>query len=147
MKRILLEFIRRGMMACGFGPLVLAAVYLILEHQGVVQVLTVRQVCLGIISLSGLAFVAGGMNVIYQIERLPLMGAISIHGGVLYLGYLLTYLFNDWLEWGTVPILVFTGIFAVSYLAIWAVIYSVIKRNTAQVNELLRQKQQSLEEP
>ena len=147
MKRILLEFIRRGMMACGFGPLVLAAVYLILEHQGVVQVLTVRQVCLGIISLSALAFVAGGMNVVYQIERLPLMGAISIHGGVLYLGYLLTYLFNDWLEWGTVPILVFTGIFAVSYLAIWAVIYSVIKRNTAQVNELLRQKQQSLEEP
>ena len=147
MKRILLEFIRRGMMACGFGPLVLAAVYLILEHQGVVQVLTVRQVCLGIISLSALAFVAGGMNVVYQIERLPLMGAISIHGGVLYLGYLLTYLFNDWLEWGTVPTLVFTGIFAVSYLAIWAVIYSVIKRNTAQVNELLRQKQQSLEEP
>ena len=147
MKRILLEFIRRGMMACGFGPLVLAAVYLILEHQGVVQVLTVGQVCLGIISLSALAFVAGGMNVVYQIERLPLMGAISIHGGVLYLGYLLTYLFNDWLEWGTVPILVFTGIFAVSYLAIWAVIYSVIKRNTAQVNELLRQKQQSLEEP
>lgn len=147
MKRILLEFIRRGMMACGFGPLVLAAVYLILEHQGVVQVLTVRQVCLGIISLSALAFVAGGMNVVYQIERLPLMGAISIHGGILYLGYLLTYLFNDWLEWGTVPILVFTGIFAVSYLAIWAVIYSVIKRNTAQVNELLRQKQQRLEEP
>ena len=147
MKRILLEFIRRGMMACGFGPLVLAAVYLILEHQGVVQVLTVGQVCLGIISLSALAFVAGGMNVVYQIERLPLMGAISIHGGVLYLGYLLTYLFNDWLEWGTVPILVFTGIFAVSYLAIWAVIYSIIKRNTAQVNELLRQKQQSLEAP
>ncbi|MBR7178783.1 MAG: DUF3021 domain-containing protein [Oscillospiraceae bacterium] len=147
MKRILLEFIRRGMMACGFGPLVLAAVYLILEHQGVVQVLTVGQVCLGIISLSALAFVAGGMNVVYQIERLPLMGAIAIHGGVLYLSYLLTYLINDWLDWGTAPILVFTGIFAVGYLAIWAVIYSVIKRNTAQVNELLRQKQQRLEEP
>lgn len=147
MKRILLEFIRRGMMACGFGPLVLAAVYLILEHQGVVQVLTVRQVCLGIISLSALAFVAGGMNVVYQIECLPLMGAIAIHGGVLYLSYLLTYLINDWLDWGTAPILVFTGIFAVSYLAIWAVIYSVIKRNTAQVNELLKQKQQRAAEP
>lgn len=147
MKRILLEFIRRGMMACGFGPLVLAAVYLILEHQGVVQVLTVGQVCLGIVSLSALAFVAGGMNVVYQIERLPLMGAIAIHGGVLYLSYLMTYLINDWLDWGTAPILVFTGIFAVGYLAIWAVIYSVIKRNTAQVNELLKQKQQRLEEP
>lgn len=143
MKRILLEFIRRGMMASGFGPPVLAVVYLILEHQGVVQVLTVRQVCLGIISLAALAFVAGGMNVVYQIERLPLMGAIAIHGGVLYFAYLLTYLFNDWLEWCTGPILVFTGIFLVSYLTIWAVIYAVTKRNTAQVNKLLKQKQQT----
>lgn len=143
MKRILLTFIRRGMMASGFGPPVLAVVYLILEHQGVVQVLTVGQVCLGIISLSALAFVAGGMNVVYQIERLPLMGAITIHGGVLYFAYLLTYLFNDWLEWGTEPILVFTGIFVVSYLAIWAVIYAVTKRNTVQVNKLLKQKQQT----
>ena len=143
MKRILLEFIRRGMMACGFGPPVLAAVYLILERQGVVQVLTVGQVCLGIMSLSALAFVAGGMNVVYRIERLPLMGAIAIHGGVLYITYLLTYLINDWLERGMGPILVFTGIFAVSYLAIWAVIYAVIKRNTEQVNELLKLKQQS----
>lgn len=143
MKRILLTFIRRGMMASGFGPPVLAVVYLILEHQGVVQVLTVGQVCLGIISLSALAFVAGGMNVVYQIECLPLMGAITIHGGVLYFAYLLTYLFNDWLEWGTEPILVFTGIFVVSYLAIWAVIYAVTKRNTVQVNKLLKQKQQT----
>ena len=142
MKNIAKEFCRRGISACGLGPIVLAALYLILQHTGGVEALTVDEVCVGIFSLSALAFVAGGMNVIYQIERLPLMAAISIHGGVLYVSYLLTYLVNDWLDWGTAPILVFTGIFAVGYLLIWAVIYSIIKRNTDKINEAIRKSRQ-----
>ena len=143
MKHHILDFIRRGMAACGIGPIVLAVVYLILQRNGQAQMLTVNQVCLGIFSLSALAFIAGGMNVVYQIERLPLMGAISIHGGVLYVSYLATYLLNDWLDWGTAPVLVFTGIFVVGYLLIWAVIYSIIKRNTDKINEVLKKKQQA----
>ena len=68
MKKNVLEFFRRGLIACGFGPIVLAIFYLILQHQCAVETLTVNQVCLGIFSLSALAFIAGGMNVIYQIE-------------------------------------------------------------------------------
>ncbi len=143
MKYILKEFFRRGIAACGLGPIVLAVLYLILQHNGVVETLPVHAVCIGILSLSALAFVAGGMNVIYQIERLPLMIAILIHGAVLYISYLLTYLVNDWLDWGTVPILVFTGIFVVGYLLIWAVIYSVIKRNTDRINEAMRKSRQN----
>ena len=142
MKYILKEFCRRGIAACGLGPLALAVIYLFLQHNGVVEVLTVNEVCVGIFSLSALAFVAGGMNVVYQIERLPLMIAISIHGGVLYVSYLLTYLVNDWLDRGTAPILVFTGIFVVGYLLIWAVIYSIIKRNTDRINEAMRKSRQ-----
>jgi hypothetical protein len=142
MKYILKEFCRRGIAACGLGPIALAVIYLVLQHNGVVEVLTVHGVCVGIFSLSALAFVAGGMNVVYQIERLPLMAAISIHGGVLYVSYLLTYLVNDWLDRGTAPILVFTGIFVVGYLLIWAVIYSIIKRNTDRINEAMRKSRQ-----
>ena len=142
MKNIAKEFCRRGISACGFGPIVLAALYLILQHTGGVETLAVNEVCVGIFSLSALAFVAGGMNVVYQIERLPLMIAISIHGAVLYVSYLLTYLVNDWLDWGTAPILVFTGIFAVGYLLIWAVIYSIIKKNTDKINEAMRKSRQ-----
>ena len=86
---------------------------------------------------------AGGLNVLYQIERLPMMAAVTIHGGVLYVSYLITYLLNDWLEWGTAPILVFTGIFVLGYLAIWAIIYSIMKRNTQKLNKALQQKQQA----
>ena len=141
MKKNILDFFRRGFVACGFGPVVLAVLYLILKHKAEIEVLTVNQVCLGIFSLSALAFVAGGMNVIYQIERIPLMVAILIQGVVLYISYLGTYLLNDWLEWGTIPILVFSGIFVVGYVVIWVIIYSIIKKRTERLNMILKQKQ------
>ena len=141
MKRYIGNFVQRGLTACGFGPLVLAIIYLILQHHDIVQTLTVNEVCIGILSLSGLAFLAGGMNSIYQIEQLPLMVAILIHGGVLYIGYLGTYLLNGWLELGITPVLVFTGIFVVGYLVIWAIIYSIIKKNTDRINALLKKQQ------
>ena len=143
MRKIILEFFRRGLIAAGFGPIILAFLYLILQYTGAIETLTVNEVCLGIFSLTALAFIAGGMNVIYQIEKLPLMLAILIHGSVLYISYLATYLINDWLEWGTTPILVFTGIFALGYLFIWTIIYSVTKRNTDRLNKILKEKQQN----
>jgi len=144
MKKIVLEFIRRGLIACGFGPIVLAMLYLILQHLGEIETLTINQVCLGIFSLSALAFIAGGMNIVYQIERIPLMVAILIHGGILYIAYLVTYLLNDWLEKGVTPILVFSGIFILCYLLIWVIIYFTTKRNTEKVNEILKKKQESI---
>lgn len=141
MRKNILEFFRRGFIACGFGPLVLAVFYLILQQQTDVEVLTIDQVCLGIVSLSALAFIAGGMNVIYQIEQLPLMAAILIHGIVLYISYLATYLINDWLELGVTPLLVFSAIFVTGYLAVWAVIYCITRRNTEKLNKILQEKQ------
>jgi hypothetical protein len=146
MKKQILEFLRRGIVACGFGPLILAAVYLILRRCAALETLTVDQVCTGIFSLTALAFLAGGMNAIYQAERLPLMLAVLIHGAVLYVGYLITYLLNDWLAWGSVPILVFTGVFVLGYLLIWAVIYGIIRKNTTALNKILREKQRIGEE-
>ena len=141
MKQTILEFFRRGLLACGLGPLVLAILYLILQRKGAINILTVNQVCRGIFSLTALAFIAGGMNVIYQVERLPLMAAIFIHGVVLYISYLGTYLLNDWLEWGTTPIFVFSAIFIIGYFVIWAVIYAVTKKNTEKINRMLKEKQ------
>jgi len=141
MKKMMLEFVRRGCIACGFGPLVLAVMYLVLQKQGVVELLTVREVCVGIFSISALAFVAGGMNVVYQIERLPLMAAILIHGGILFFSYLATYRVNGWLEGDPGPIFIFTWIFVIGYLLIWAFIYLVTRMRTAKLNATLRNKQ------
>jgi hypothetical protein len=43
-----------------------------------------------------------------------------------------------------ISVLVFSAIFGVAYLIIWAIIYSIIKRNTEKVNEVLKKKQQSV---
>ena len=142
MKKYILDFLRRGLIACGFGPMVLAVLYQILYHADLVETLTAQEVCVGIFSMSALAFIAGGLNFLYQMERLPLMVAILIHGGVLYLSYLVTYLVNSWLERGVAPILVFSGIFAVGYAVIWVIVYSVVKKNTDKINAMLKKKQQ-----
>ena len=140
MKKIISEFIRHGMVASGIGPFVLVVVYLITQYTCGGIMLTVNEVCLGIVSLWLLAFIAGGMNVIYRIERLPLMIAILIHGSVLYISYLGTYLVNGWLENGMLSLLVFTCIFLVGYLVIWVIIYSVIRKDTEKVNKVLEEK-------
>lgn len=143
MKKVVLDFLHRGFIASGMGPIVLAIVYWVLAQNGVIETLSVNEVCIGIFSITALSFIAGGMNAIYQIERLPLMVAILIHGGVLYFTYLGTYLLNDWLDFGVIPIVVFSLIFVVGYIVIWAIIYSVTKKNTAKFNQMLKQKQQN----
>ena len=147
MRKLFFAFMRRGSTACGLGPLVLAVLYLVLHRNGTIVTLTPHQVCIGIFSLSALAFTAGGMNVIYQIERLPLMVAMLIHGGVLYLGYLAVYLVNGWLEWGMTPVIVFSVIFVLGYLGIWAVIRTAIKKSTNEVNEKLKKQWNTEEQP
>ena len=143
MKRFLSDFLLRGLVATGFGPIVMAIVYLFLQKYAGVESLTVNQMFTGIFSLSLLAFMVGGMNTIYKIERLPLMWAILIHGAALYLCYLVTYLVNDWLDIGTTPILIFTGIFIVGYIVIWVVLYSVNSSKIKRINEMLRQKRET----
>lgn len=141
MKKHILDFLRRGLLACGFGPLALAAIYLVLQGTIDLSLLSVNEAVTGILSLYALAFIAGGMNFIYQIERLPLMVAILIHGAVLYVSYLCTYLLNSWLEWNVISLLAFTGIFVIGYVIIWVIICSIIRKNTEKINSGLKKKQ------
>ena len=128
----------------GFGPIILAIIYAILGLSGVTQSIDIYEAALAIVSISVLAFISAGITVVYQIERLPLFYAFLLHGLVLYVDYALIYLLNGWLTWGVTPILVFSGIFVVGYFAIWTIIYSIIKKNTDEINEMLKKKQQNL---
>lgn len=136
MKSFWKDFLLRGLIACGGGPVVLAIIYGIIGLTGEVSVLTPREVCLGILSITLLAFIVGGMTAIYQVEKLPLASAILIHGGVLYGTYLLIYLINGWLQQSLVPILSFTGIFIVVYILIWVAIYFIERAKIRKINEL-----------
>ena len=141
MKRIILDFLHRGLITCGFGPMVVAVIFLTLQKNIGLETITINEYAISIFSSAILAFIAGGMNVIYQIERLPLMTAILIHGIVLYVTYLVVYLINNWIVWGVTPILIFTVIFVTGYLFIWLIIYIVNKSRTRKLNEMLKRKQ------
>lgn len=138
MKKFLKEFLLRGLICAGGGPIVLAIIYGILGATGAVEAFSPREVCLGILTITLLAFVAAGMTAIYQMEQLPLPMMILIHGGALYLAYLLTYLMNGWLQKSLLPIAVFTGIFVAGYAIIWLIIYLVEKAKTEKLNKLLK---------
>jgi hypothetical protein len=64
-----------------------------------------------------------------------------LHGGVLYATYLVTYLLNNWLADGVIPLLVFSGIFVVGFAVIWAIIYLINRKRIAKINAILKTKQ------
>lgn len=145
MKKFIFDFIHRGLIACGGGPVALAFVYVILQQCGVVQTLTVNEVILGILTSALLAFIAGGINAIYGIEQLPLMLAIFIHAVILYLDYIVIYLANDWLKSELVPLIIFTVCFILGFTIIWVIVYFSTKRATDSLNKKLTEYQNKTE--
>ena len=138
MKKYVLEFVQRGLMVAAGGPVVLAIIYGILGAVGVISALTPWEVCKGILSITLMAFIAAGITMIYTVERLPLISAILIHAGVLYLDYLMIYLLNNWLARDLTVFGIFTGAFVGGYAIIWVCIYFITKAKTEQVNRKLR---------
>ena len=138
MKQFWREFLFRGLICAAGGPVVLAFIYGILGANGVVEAFSPGEVCMGILSITVLAFLVAGLSAIYQLEQLPLPIAILIHGAGLYAAYILTYLLNGWLQGQLVPVLVFTGIFAAGYGIIWLIIYCTIKSKTEKLNKMLK---------
>ena len=145
MKKFICGFLHRGLIACGFGPIILAVVYACIQANGTITALTVNEVVLGVLTSALLAFVAGGINAVYQIERLPLSLAVLIHGIVLYIDYIVIYLINDWMESKFIPLLVFTICFVIGFALIWAIIYFTNKKSTDKLNEKLAEHQKIAE--
>ena len=137
MKKYILRFIINGLTVCGAGPVILAIIYAILNSAGLVSELDVSKIVTEIISVTLLAFIAGGITVIYKIERVPLIIGIMIHALVLYLDYIVIYLMNGWLKSGFVPFLVFTSCFVVGFAVIWVIIYFATKKRADRINRQL----------
>jgi branched-subunit amino acid ABC-type transport system permease component len=134
MKKHVFSFIKQGLPISVLGPIVLAIIYYCLQVAGVTDTVAVDDVCLGIISSALLAFIAGGVTVVYEIESLPIFAAALIHGVTLYLDYLLIYLPNGWLADGPLPFVIFTGSFVLGFTVIWLIVYFSVKRKTEAIN-------------
>lgn len=137
MKKFWKEFLLRGLICAGGGPIVLAIIYGILGATGTAAYFSAKEVCMGILTITLLAFIAAGITAIYQMEQLPLPTMILLHGGALYIAYILTYLLNGWLANQLIPILIFTGFFIIGYAFIWLIIYCIERSKTKKLNKIL----------
>ena len=117
--------------------MILAIVYAILNAADVVIEISVTKMVTEIISVTILAFIAGGITFIYQLERLPLIIAILIHALLLYIDYIVIYFMNGWLISDVVPVLVFTGCFILGFALVWLVIYVTTNVSAARINRKL----------
>ncbi|MBQ5327667.1 MAG: DUF3021 domain-containing protein [Oscillospiraceae bacterium] len=138
MKAFFKEFFKRGFISAWGGPFVLAIIYLIVGKIENIETISVNEVSLGIISITVMAFTAGGITAIYQSEKLPVISSALIHAAVLYLDYLFMYLLNDWIPRSEIG--VFTAIFAAGFALVWLFIYIFTRRKTDSINKLRKEK-------
>ena len=135
MKKYILSFLKRGLMASVGGPVIVAIVFKCLNAAGVVETLTVNEVVLGIITSAMLAFVQGGISVLYNIERLSLIWATLIHLFTLYADYIIIYSVNGWID--VSHILLFTVIFFAGYAVVWVIVFAAIRAKVKKLNTKL----------
>lgn len=126
------EFIKRGLISCWGGPIILAIVWLFINKGDIASQISLYKASISIISVTILAFVVAGISTIYQIESLPVGIAGLIQCLVIYLTYLIVYLLNGWIN--KTIIMPFTIIFAVTFIIIWICIYLVIRKNVNNIN-------------
>ena len=140
MKCFLKEFCKRGLIAFGFGPIIMAIVYLALSWAGVNDTLSFAELAKQILLVSVMAFLASGVSAVYQIEKLPLPLATFIQAAVLYVDYIGVYFINGWLKNAFVPIMIFTAIFLAGFVIVWIIVYFINKYNAQKLNESLKSK-------
>ena len=129
------EFIKRGLMFCWGGPIVLAIVWLFINKGDIASQISLYKASISVISVTILAFIVAGISIIYQIESLPITIAGIIQCFVIYFTYLIVYLLNGWINKSI--IIPFTIIFVISFIIIWICIYLVIRKNVNNINNKL----------
>ena len=84
MKKYFKEFLLRGMMFSGLGPIVLAVIYLVLSQTVQDFSLSGGEAFAGILSTYLLAFVHAGASVFNQIEHWSTVKSLLCHFSTLY---------------------------------------------------------------
>lgn len=137
MKDFIKNFIKSGMKAAGFGPLILVIFYYIYSFTINFHTISIQNVNKNILSSLLLAFIAGGISAVFKVERISLGLATMIDAIVIYVDYLLFYVFNNWIELQILSFLVFTALYIIGYLIIWLCIYHQGKVQVKQLNHKL----------
>ena len=134
MNKTLKNFLHRGLMFSGFGPIVLGIIYAVLQKTVEDFSLNGMQILIAIISVYLLAFVQAGASVFNQIEGWSIPKSMFCHFSLLYAAYVICYLINNWIPFNIEVILIFTAIFAAIYLIIWISVFISLKLVSRRLN-------------
>ena len=134
MKAFLKEFVKRGSMFCGGGPLIVAIIYMFLP----VETVGVSHIVTEILTSLLLAFIAAGISAIYTVEKIPYPTAGLIQGSVLLADYLTIYLINGWIPVTWQSITMFVTIFVAAFLTSSLIIYHSIKVQIEKLNKQIK---------
>ncbi len=138
MNKYFKEFLHRGLIFAGFGPIIIGIIYAILERTLADFSLSGTQVFLGIISIYLLAFVHAGASVFNQIEEWPIAKSLGFHLATLYLAYTACYLLNSWIPLKAQVILIYTAIFLAVYFVIWLTVYIAVRLSSKKLNAKIK---------
>jgi hypothetical protein len=132
------EFLLRGALFGGLGCIVVAVVCLIISLNGVQLGIGGLEFFCATVSGYVVGFVVAGASVFYQVESWGLARATLLHLLLLYFAYLGMYLLNNWLPRDRLSVGIFTGVFVLGYLVIWAVVVASITVTARRLNEKIK---------
>ncbi len=137
MNHYLKKFLHRGLLFGGFGPIVVGIVLAIIDAVTGDVSLHGTQILFAIGSSYLLAFVQAGSTVFEQIEHWSTVKSVFFHFLSLYVAYVGCYLLNSWIPLKKTVVLIFTGIFAVGFFAIWGIVVISVKAAERKLNKAL----------
>ena len=138
MNKYVKEFIHRGLIFGGFGPIILGIIYFILSKTVDGFMLSGLEVMTGIISTYLLAFVHAGASIFNQIEHWGISKSLLCHLSILYVAYSLCYVINTWIPFEPKVLLVFTIVFLTIYFVVWGIVYLSVKNISKNCNAKLK---------
>ena len=137
MNKYVKNFLLRGFIFGGFGPIIVGIIYLSLSFALDEFTLSGKEVFLAIVSVYLLAFMQAGASVFNQIESWSLGKSIFIHLSVLYVSYMCCYLVNTWIPFEWLAVLIFTCIFVLTYFIIWLTVFIIVSKTSKRLNDKL----------
>ena len=132
------NYLLRGLIFGGFGPIVAGIVLFILHLTGVNVNMSGTEFFIAIISTYILAFVQAGATVFNQMEDWSIAKSMFFHFSSIYLVYVICYLINNWIPFDWKIVAVFTAIFIVAYLIIWLTVYLIVRKTSKKLNNAIR---------
>ena len=108
MNKYVKEYLKRGLIFSGFGPIIVGIIYLCVEGSGVDLKLNAQTVFLAIITTYIIAFVQAGSSVFNQIESWSKAKSLFFQMTSIYVVYVGGYLINNWIPFKIEVIIKYT---------------------------------------